>query len=197
MPLTVLKPELFLDLQLAVLSLEGAKLVTAAGLAHLRGLPLENLDLAGVPGAAAAAAGLEHPPAAEAGAADAGLESFDGMPLTRLNLLCIPRRLTAGLGGLRGLPLTSLTLAGMDNVTSEGLEELLKLPLTQLDLRTCAWLRDDVVKQLRRLPLTRLLLMAYDWERFSRSSLKRFAGVIEVKQIFSGGFDEDWLGFEV
>lgn len=97
-----------------------ASQLTAAGLRHLRGLPLTSLSLSGCKGLA-----------------KEGVDHLRGMPLTHLDLRYCTDLPDGSLEGLRGMPLTSLDLSGCVMLSSAGLEPLRGLPLTCLNLSCC------------------------------------------------------------
>ena len=150
----------------------GDTTISDAGLAHLAGLPLQNLDLQST---AVSGAGLRYleaapltylmlhqTPITDAGMAnlsrlrslralglqstritDAGLVHLEGLPIKHLNL--IDTRVTnAGIATLEQLPLATLDLAGTD-VTPAVIPTLLRIKtLEQLIVSSPAFAEEDV-----------------------------------------------------
>lgn len=114
-----------------------------AGLVHLRGLSLTNLDLSRCKGLS-----------------DAALSALQSLSqLKTLHLDWCPWLSDAGLAAISGLPIATLSLAGARDVTPEGLNLLQEIPLTDLSIRNCIRLEmDGGLEGLRGLPLTRLTL---------------------------------------
>lgn len=135
-------------LQLEHLDLSGCTLLTSDGMAAvLQGMPLTSLNLNGVPPVT-----------------DAVLQSLKGAPLQTLDLEADldpddSQMTDAGLEALRGMPLTWLSLKWRLYLTPEGLRSLRGLPLTSLNLSRCAGLVSDAAMEaLRGLPLAHISL---------------------------------------
>ncbi|MFN7834577.1 MAG: hypothetical protein ACK5NY_02095 [Burkholderiaceae bacterium] len=118
--------------------------ITAAGLAHLKGLQLTSLNLS----------------RNYCGVTDAGLAHLQGMPLTSLNLSWCSQITDAGLAHLQGMPLTSLNLYLCYDITDAGLAHLQGMPLTSLNLCGCGGITDAGLAYLQDMPLTSLNLQA-------------------------------------
>lgn len=111
------------------------------GVAKLRGLPLQSLNLSG-----------NHC------VSDIGLAHLRGMPLVDLDLTRVTWLTDGALAILGGLPLTRLSLSRCKRWTHFGLAHLRRAPLKSLDLSGCRQLRDLGLHQLHGMPLTRLRL---------------------------------------
>lgn len=206
-------PALLQGHPLTRLNLRCCHMVTDAGLSHLSGLLLEDLNLD-------AEHGLPSP-GRTSRMTPAGLAHLRGMPLQRLSLSAWDFRglespsgalaplaampLTdlnlkwstisdAGLALLRGLPLTRLNLAGCNNLTPAGLEALKGLRLRALSLGMCreppynwvGFLLDYALPHLRGMPLTELTLRSTTGNEFSDLGLKHLRGLPLTRLDLSG-----------
>ncbi len=151
-------------LLLQTLNLNGLR-ITDAGLACLKELPLQSLDLSFC-----------------RNITDAGLAHLEGLPLQKLYLGLCSKITNAGLAYLKspllkeldftycnkitdtglahlsGLPLQSLNLYQCSAITDEGLAHLSGLPLQSLDLSFCSKITDAGLAHLGGLPLQKLCL---------------------------------------
>lgn len=143
-------------------------MISSAGIAHLRDLPLTRLGLSSCKGLSnRGLASLRNMKTlTDLGLGycgwlrDEGLGRLRALPLRRLVVICCSKLTNKGLKTVEGMPLTSLDLRGSLWLTDDGLGHLRKLPLTELDLVACFKVTDAGMEYLARMTLTRLNLEA-------------------------------------
>lgn len=126
--------------------------ISDAGLARLKGLPLQELTLDG------------------GDITDTGLAHLAKLPLRRFQLSATTRITDAGLAHLAGMPLQELGLC-VTPITGKGFRHFKGLPLRRLDL-SATDVKDAELAQLKGLPISKLDLSATEVTDAGLANLK-------------------------